>query len=173
MWGQTRTHLYGKKSPIGKIFKSPPPPKEPTQGSENFAQNVGPWGGGGLYCKSHKAPPTHYFFKVRTMYFPHYFYSEDDIFWLFFSHFLTWVITTIRHPPPVKKMWEKYRHYLKFFYFCLLIFWFLKFDRLIRTLEVWLQRSPPRIGAESLGTEWTRGSNSWCNKTRCLGGALL
>jgi len=45
---QTRTHLYGKKNPIGKNFESPPP--KGTQGSENFAQNVGPWGGG-LSCK--------------------------------------------------------------------------------------------------------------------------
>jgi hypothetical protein len=35
-----------QKIPVGEktIFKSPL--KKPTRGSENFAQNVGPWGGG-------------------------------------------------------------------------------------------------------------------------------
>ena len=43
-----RAHLYGKNS-LQENFKSP----RPTPGSENFAQNVGPCVGGGLYCKYH------------------------------------------------------------------------------------------------------------------------
>ena len=44
-WGAHITQtsaLILKKFPIWENFKSPPP-KGPTLGSENFAQNVGPW----------------------------------------------------------------------------------------------------------------------------------